>query len=188
MERMPSLQARLNADLKDALRAGDATRRDEIRGLLAMLKGEQHAKLTRALTRQGLILHGDNVELSAAQQAEVDRLRATSDLTDDEEQSVVLLRVKQHRQSIDGFLKGGRADLVRVEEAQLAVDESYLPQQLDEAGIEDAIAAALAESGASGPRDQGKVMGLLSSRLRGRADMKQVAARVQSRLAQAASS
>ena len=50
---MPSLLERLNADLKDAMRAGDAVRRDEIRGLLAALKAEQQSKLTRALTKQG---------------------------------------------------------------------------------------------------------------------------------------
>jgi uncharacterized protein len=184
---MPSLLERLNADLKDAMRAGDATRRDEIRGLLAMLKAEQQAKLTRSLSRQGLILQGENAALTPEQEVEVERLRAASDLSHDEEQAVLLQRVKQHRQSIDGFLKGNRADLVQVEEAQLAIDERYLPEQLDDAGIDDAIQAALTETGASSPRDQGKVMGLLSARLRGRADMKTVAARVQSRLAQSPS-
>lgn len=184
---MPALSERLTADLKDAMRAGDTTRRDEIRGLIAMLKAEQQSKLTRALSRQGLILQGDNVSLTPEQQAEVDRLRADSGLNDDEEQAILLQRVKQHRQSIDGFQKGNRVDLVRVEEAQLAIDQGYLPQQLDAAAIDEAIRAAIAESGAQGPRDQGKVMGLLSSRLRGRADMKAVASSVQSRLAQAAS-
>jgi uncharacterized protein len=181
---MPSLLERLTADLKDAMRAGDSTRRDEIRGLLAMLKAEQQAKLTRSLSRQGLILQGENAALTPEQEVEVERLRAASDLSPDEEQAVLLQRVKQHRQSIDGFLKGNRPDLVQAEEAQLAIDERYLPEQIDDAGIDAAIQAALTETGASGPRDQGKVMGLLSARLRGRADMKTVAARVQSRLAQ----
>jgi uncharacterized protein YqeY len=179
---MPSLLERLNADLKDAMRAGDATRRDEIRGLIAMLKGEQQTKLTRTLSRQGLILHGDNAVLSAAQQTEIDRLRATVAITDDEEQAILAQRVKQHRQSIDGFRQGKRDDLVQVEEAQLVVDEVYLPQQLDASAVEEAVRAAIRESGAQGPRDQGKVMGLLSGRLRGKADMKSVAARVQTLL------
>ena len=54
---MPSLIERLNADLKEAMRGGDAVRRDEIRGLIAMLKTEQQSKLTRMLAREGLILH-----------------------------------------------------------------------------------------------------------------------------------
>ena len=180
---MGSLVERLNADLKDAMRAGDSTRRDELRGLIAMLKSEQQTKLTRQLSRRGLILQGDNATLTPEQEAEVDRVRAESALSEDEEQSVLLQRVKQHRQSIDGFSKGNRADLVAVEEAQLDVIQTYLPQALGEAEVEQAIQAAIQETSASGPRDQGKVMGVLSSRLRGRADMKAVAGQVQKLLA-----
>jgi uncharacterized protein len=176
---MPSLLERLNADLKDAMRAGDTTRRDELRGLIAMLKTEQQTKLTRQLSRRGLILQGENASLTPAQEAEVERVRAESDLSADEEQTVLLQRVKQHRQSIDGFAKGNRPDLVAVEEAQLGVIQAYLPQALGEVEVEQAIQDAIRETGAQGPRDQGKVMGLLSSRLRGRADMKSVASRVQ---------
>lgn len=183
---MPALLERLNADLKEAMRAGDALRRDEIRGVIAMLKAEAQSKLTRALSKQGLILHGENAELSPEQQRQVDQLRATTALSDDEEQAILLQRVKQHRQSIDAFVQGKRADLAATEEAQLAVDESYLPQQLDAAGVEAAIQDAVRESGAQTPRDQGKVMSLLSAQLRGRADMKAVAARVQALLAQTA--
>ena len=179
---MASLQERLTADLKDAMRAGDALRRDEIRGLISMLKAEQQSKFTRALSKGGLILQGEEGNLSPEQQAEVERLRAASNLSDDEEQDMLLQRVKQHRQSIDSFVKGERADLVELEEKQLAIDQAYLPQQLDAAAVEEAIRAAIAETGAQGPRDQGKVMGLLSSRLRGRADMKAVASTVQAKL------
>lgn len=183
---MPSLLERLNADLKDAMRSGDGVRRDEIRGLIAMLKAEQQSKLTRSLSKQGLILHGDNEELSQEQQRQVESVRATSSLSDDEEQAILLQRVKQHRQSIEAFVQGKRADLAEREQAQLRVDEGYLPQQLDASAVEDAVQAAIRESGAHGPRDQGKVMGLLSPRLRGRADMKSVASRVQALLAQTA--
>jgi uncharacterized protein len=183
---MPSLLERLNADLRDAMRAGDAVRRDEIRGVISMLKAEQQSKLTRTLGKQGLILHGENEELSPEQQRQVQQVRATSALSADEEQAILLQRVKQHRQSIEAFTQGKRSDLASLEQAQLAVDESYLPQQLDASGIEEAVHAAIRESGAQGPRDQGKVMGLLSPRLRGRADMKTVASRVQALLAQTA--
>src|SRR5918912_1041668 len=179
---VPSLPERLNADLKDAMRAGDATRRDELRGLIAMLKSEQQTKLTRQLSKRGLILQGENASLTPEQEAEVDRIRAASALSEDEEQSVLLQRGMQHRQSIDGFTKGNRADLVAVEEAQLGVIQAYLPQALGEAEIEQAIQEAVRETGAQGPRDQGKVMGVLSGRLRGRADMKAVAGRVQALL------
>ena len=153
---MASLLERLTGDLKDAMRAADTLRRDEIRGLIAQLKAEQ--------------------------QAEIDRLRSSVVLSEDEEQAVLAMRVKQHRQSLDGFLRGKRDDLIKVEEAQLKVDLAYQPEQLDQDEVERAIQAAISQSGAQGLRDQGKVMGLLSARLRGKADMKAVAARVQEQL------
>jgi uncharacterized protein len=180
---MPSLFERLNTDLKEAMRAGQTTRRDEIRGLIAMLKAERQSKLTRTLEARGLLPHGD-VELTPEQQAEANRLRESTDLSDEEQEAVLLLRVKQHRQSIDGFVKGRRQDLVDMEQAQVEVDQAYMPQQLDNAAIDQAVQAAIRETGAQTPRDQGKVMGLLTGRLRGRADMRAVAARVQSLLNQ----
>ncbi|MGI9147723.1 MAG: GatB/YqeY domain-containing protein [Chloroflexota bacterium] len=183
---MSSLLDRLSADLKDAMRAGDATRRDEIRGLMAALKAEQQSKLTHTLAKQGLILHGDNAVLSAEQQSAIDHLRATVHLSEDEAQTAVMQRVKQHRQSIDSFRQGNRDDLVQAEQAQLAIDETYLPEPLDEAGLDLAIHTAIRETGAQNARDQGKVMQLLSARLRGRADMKSVSARVQALLQQTA--
>jgi uncharacterized protein YqeY len=180
---MPSLLEQLSADLKDAMRAGDAMRRDEIRSLMAMLKAAQQIKLTQSLEQGGLIVD-DSPEnaLSAEQLAEIERLRAASTLNPDEEQAVLVRSVVQHRQSIDAFKKGKRDDLLQVEEAQLAIDATYVPQ-LDDAAIEQAILAAISESGAQVLRDQGKVMALLSSRLRGKADMKAVSARVQALLA-----
>jgi uncharacterized protein len=181
---MPSLLERLSADLKDAMRSGDAARRDEIRGLMAALNAEQQTKLTRTLSRQGLILHGDNAVLSAEQQTEIDHLRATVALSDDEALAVLVQRVKQHRQSIDGFRRGKRDDLVQREEAQLAIVETYLPEQFDDSAVAKAVLTAIRESDAQTARDQGKVMALLSQRLRGRADMKAVSAQVQAILAQ----
>jgi uncharacterized protein YqeY len=168
----------LSADLRDAMRAGDRVRRDEIRGLLAALQAERQAKLTRALSKRGLIVHGDDAMLTPEQLAAAEQLRATTDLTGEEEQAVLQQRAKQHRQSIDGFRQGKRADLEAVEQAQLAVLERYLPRQLSADDVEAAIRAAIASTGATSARDQGQVMGQLSSQLRGRADMKAVSARV----------
>ncbi|HLZ29738.1 MAG TPA: GatB/YqeY domain-containing protein [Chloroflexota bacterium] len=170
------------------MRAGDAMRRDEIRSLIAMLKAAQQIKLTQSLEQHGLILEDSpDAELSSEQLAEIERLRAASRLDPAEEQAVLVRSVVQHRQSIDAFKKGKRDDLLQVEEAQLAIDAGYVPQ-LDDAAIEGAIREAVRESGAQVLRDQGKVMTLLSARLRGRADMKAVAARVQALLGQSSNS
>ena len=181
---MPSLLEQLNADLKDAMRSGDTLRRDEIRGMIAMLRAEQQAKLKRTLEGQGLILEdSEGAQLSAEQQAAIDRIRAANALDQAEEQAILVQRVVQHRQSIEAFKTGKRDDLRKIEEAQLAIDAAYLPQ-LDAAAVEEAIQDAIRESGAQSLRDQGKVMSLLSARLRGKADMKAVAARAQQLLAQ----
>jgi uncharacterized protein YqeY len=179
---MASLSERLSADLKDAMRAGDTTRRDEIRTLLALLKAELQAKLTRTLAEQQFIVQENEATLTPEQEAAIGRVRSTTALTEDDEQSVLLTRVKQHRQSIEAFRKGNRSDLVQMEEAQLAQDEPYLPKQLSEDEIASEIDAAIAETGAQGRKDMGKVMGLLNVRLRGKADTRAVAARVQARL------
>ena len=180
---MAALQDQLNADLREAMRTRDNVRRDEIRGLLSQIKDARQTKLTRTLDAGGLILASDSPEgLSPEQLAQIEQIRATNDLSEDEEQAVLVARIVQHRQSIDAFRKGNRQDLLTAEEAQLAVLGGYLPQ-LDAAALEQAIQDAIAETGASGPRDQGKVMPLLSQRLRGKADMKAVAARVQALLA-----
>src|SRR4029453_6579861 len=110
---MATLHERLTADLKDAMRAGDSLRRDEIRGVISMLKAEQQSKLTRSLSKGGLILQGDEGALTPEQKAQVQRLATQTNRTDDEEQAILLQRVKQHRQSIDGFSRGNRPDLIK---------------------------------------------------------------------------
>jgi uncharacterized protein YqeY len=75
--------------------------------------------------------------------------------------------VKQRRDSIEQFTKGGRQDLVDKESAEIAVLESYLPPAADPAAIEQAIAAAIAETGAASAKDMGRVMKAVMSRLAG---------------------
>lgn len=84
--------------------------------------------------------------------------------------TVIQKQVKQRRESIVEFQKGGRQDLVDKETAEAAVLETYLPEQADPAAIEAAAARVIAETGASGPRDIGKVMPTLTKEFAGRAD------------------
>jgi uncharacterized protein YqeY len=79
--------------------------------------------------------------------------------------------VKQRRESITMYQQGNRPELAQQESEEIAVIESFLPQQLDEAGIEVAAKTAIAESGATGIKDMGKVMGLLRERHAGVLDM-----------------
>ena len=95
---------------------------------------------------------------------------------------VIEKMIKQRRESIAQYEKAARNDLADVEKFEIGVLATYLPQQLAEDAIGAAVAAAVAESGATGVKDMGKVMALLKPRLAGRADMGKVSALVKARL------
>jgi uncharacterized protein YqeY len=118
--------------------------------------------------------------LAAIKQREVDE---RVELDDAAVSSIAEKLIKQRKDSISQFQAAGRDDLVAAEQAELAVLQAYLPEQLSAVEVEAAVAAAIAESGAASAKDMGKVMGLLKSRLAGRADMGQVSALIKARLA-----
>ncbi|GHA78429.1 GatB/YqeY domain-containing protein [Cognatilysobacter bugurensis] len=91
--------------------------------------------------------------------------------------------VKQRRDSVSQYEAAGRSDLAEIEQAEIVVVERYVPAKMGEAEILAAIDAAIAETGASGPADIGKLMGALKPKLAGQADMGQVSALVKRRLA-----
>ena len=91
--------------------------------------------------------------------------------------------VKQRKDSVSQFEAANREDLAAIERAELAVIDTYLPAKLGEAEILAAIEAAIAETGATGPADMGKLMGVLKPRLAGQADMGQVSALIKKKLA-----
>jgi uncharacterized protein YqeY len=146
-----SLKSRINDDVKAAMRAGDAGRRDALRLLLAAVK-----------------------------QREVDERR---ELTDADVVSVIDRMVKQRRESIVQFEKGGRQDLAQKEQFELGLLQGYMPQAVSDAEIATAVVEAISATGAKAPADMGKVMGVLKAKLAGRADMGKISALVKSKLA-----
>jgi uncharacterized protein YqeY len=117
--------------------------------------------------------------LAAMKQKEVDE---RVELTDADVLSIIEKMVKQRRESIAQFEKAGRTELAEAEKAEIGVLSAYLPQQMTEAEVAAAVAAAIQESGAAGPKDMGKVMGLLKSRLAGRTDMGRLSGLVKAKL------
>jgi len=117
--------------------------------------------------------------LAALKQREVDERIALSDA---DVVSVIEKMMKQRRESIAQFEKAARNDLVAAEKFEIEVLSAYLPRQMSDAEIGEAVAAAVAESGASDMKDMGKVMAALKARLAGRADMGKVSNLVKSRL------
>jgi len=142
-----TLKGKLSDDLKDAMRAGDAIRRDVLRGLLTAISNSEIARV--------------NVKDAAA---------GREDLTDEQTVDVIQKQAKQRRESIEEFNKAGRQDLVDRETAELAILSSYLPQQLSRDEIVEEVRSVIAETGASGPGDKNKVMPAAIARMKGKAD------------------
>jgi hypothetical protein len=152
-ERMPTLKDRLRADLNTAMKA-----RDEV----------TTATLRMALTAV------TNEEV-AGKQARV--------LDDAEVLQVLTREAKKRREAAEAFTGAGRTDLAEREQAEHVVLERYLPVQLSDADLVDLVAAAVAETGATGVRDMGAVMKAVQPKVAGRADGKRVSDEVRRQLA-----
>lgn len=140
------LKEKLASDLKAAMRGREDVRVRTIRSLTAALR-EREIELRRG---------------------------GTGELTEDQEIEVLQKQAKQRRDSIEQYAKADRNDLKQKEEDELSVIETYLPKQLEDDEIEAALRNIISETGASSPRDIGKVMGMAMDRLRGRADGRRV--------------
>ena len=112
---------------------------------------------------------------AAIKQKEVDE---RIDVSDEQVLAIIEKMNKQRKDSISQFEAGGRQDLADIEKAELAILSTYLPAALSAAEVQAEVAAAVTAVGAAGPQDMGKVMGVLKSKLAGRADMTAVSAMV----------
>ena len=148
--------------------------RDEIKAALvtAMKGGDKAATGTIRLIQ------------SAIKNRDIE-LRTSSGTTDDDLVVTVELQnmIKQRRESAELYRKGNREELAATEEAEIAVIERFLPKQMSDEEASAAIQAIIAETGASGMKDMGKVMGEVKSRLAGQIDPARASAMVRSALA-----
>jgi uncharacterized protein len=150
---MPTLKDQLRADLTTAMKARDDTRTRTLRMALTAISTE---------------------EVSGS---------AAHDLTDEQIIRILTREAKRRREAATAFAEAGRADQAAAEEAEEKVLTGYLPAQLDDADLAALIAAAIAETGASGPSGIGAVMKAVTPRVAGRADGSRIAAMVRSQLA-----
>jgi uncharacterized protein YqeY len=118
--------------------------------------------------------------LSAMKQREVDE---RIELSDADVVAIIDKMLKQRRESIAQFEKGGRQDLADTEKFEVSVLQTYMPQALSDAEIDVEISAAMQASGAKAIADMGKVMAILKPKLAGRADMGKVSAKIKAKLA-----
>jgi hypothetical protein len=140
--------------LVGAMKAGDAPRRDAIRLIQAALKNR-------------------DIELRGSANPPEDDVLVTE---------VLQKMIKQRRESIEMYEKGGRAELAAAEAAEVAVIETFLPRQLDVAELAAAVDAIVAETGAASVKDMGRVMALLRERHAGEVDMGKASAAVKAKL------
>lgn len=117
--------------------------------------------------------------LAAMKQKEVDE---RIELDDGAVVAIIEKLIKQRKDSISQFQTANRDDLVAIENAELIVLQAYMPEQMSEAEVAAVVAKAVAEVGANGPQDMGKVMGLVKSQLAGKADMGVVSVQVKAAL------
>lgn len=146
------LQKRLDDDLKSAMKGGNKEKVSVLRFLLSNLKNRRIEKGRDAV------------------------------LTDEEIVQVIMTSIKQRRDAIEQFGRGGRHDLVQKEETELGILQSYLPRQLSEEELVETIRQVIAETGAVGPKDIGKVMKAVMAAVSGRAEGSVVSAKVKSLL------
>lgn len=135
-----ALQERLVEEMKEAMRSGQAAKVSVIRMVRAALKNRE---IERGKDRQ---------------------------LTDQDVLEIIQSGIKQRRDSIEQFRKGGRADLVAKEEAEVAILQTFLPPALSEQELDDLVRAVSTEVGASSVKDMGKVMKAIMARVAGRAE------------------
>jgi uncharacterized protein len=144
------MREKINADLKEAMKAGDKDRVGTLRLINAAIKS-----------------------------ADIDARPSGKDKIDDAGILTVLAKmIKQRRDSIEQFVAGGRQELADKEGAEIKVIEAYLPKQMDAAEAKAAIAAVIKEVGAAGQKDMGKVMAALKARFAGQMDFGKASAAV----------
>jgi len=149
---MPTLKDQLRADLTTAMKARDETRTRTLRMALTSISNE---------------------EVAGA---------AARDLTDDEIIKILTREAKRRREAATAFAEADRADQAAAERAEEEVLAAYLPEQLDDTELAALVAAAIAETGASGPGGIGQVMKEVTPKVAGRAEGSRVAATVRSQL------
>jgi uncharacterized protein YqeY len=150
-----TLREQFTESLRAAMRAGDAPRTSTVRMILAKLKDTDIAS----------------------------RPKGVPEIPDDDIAAMLRGMVKQRRESVEMFAQGNRQDLVDKEAAEIAVIESFLPRQMDQAALEQAVADAIAESGATSVKDMGRVMAALKAKHAATLDMGRAGAVVKAKLA-----
>ncbi len=148
------LKEKLQADVKDALKSGNAEKRMVLGMVLSAVK-------SRELDKRG--------KLSKSEPDAV-KLEEASKLNDEEIVEVLSSEIKKRKDSVEQFEKGGRPELAAKEKTEIDMLMTYMPEQMSEAAILEEVKKAIVSTGAAGPKDMGKVIGAVMAKIKGKAD------------------
>jgi|SRR3989344_730936 len=148
------LKEKLQADVKDALKAGNAEKRMVLGMVMSAIK-------SRELDKRG--------KLSKSEPDPV-KLEEGSRLNDEEIIEVLSSEIKKRKDSIEQYSNGGRPELAEKEKSEMNILMEYMPEQMSEDAICEEVKKAIEETGASGPKDMGKVIGAVMAKIKGKAD------------------
>ncbi|MEI7644665.1 MAG: GatB/YqeY domain-containing protein [Chloroflexales bacterium] len=167
-----SIQERLAADLKDAMRGGDKLRTVVIRTTRAALQSAQLELAKQRYDAAARVIAAQHADDADARDAALAAISADAHaaLADDAAEAVIAKEIKRRRDAAEIYRKAGREDLAGTEDAEAVILEGYLPAQLGEAELRPAVATLIAELGLHGPASMGKLMPALLERFKGRAE------------------
>lgn len=149
-----TIKQKINQNFKDAFKAKEERKVSVLRMLTAAIKSRETEKRTKL----------------SKTVSDLTELEKQSQLNDDETLAVIASEAKRRKDSIEQFKQGGRPELAAAEKEELKILSAYLPQQIGEAELKKIVKVAVAESGAAGAADIGKVMKVLMPRVKGKAD------------------
>lgn len=167
-----TIQERLAADLKEAMRGGDKARVEAIRGARAALQSAQLDAAKQIYDTAVLAAKERYADDPTARDAALAAISADphTPLEPTAQEAVIAKEIKRRREASEMFRKGNRPELAEKEEAEIAILAAYLPKMLSPDELRPEVAALIAELGLSGPASMGKLMPALMERFKGRAD------------------
>ena len=148
------LKEKLQADIKDALKSGNAEKRMVLSLVMSAVKSRELEKRTKF----------------SKSEKDPSKLEEMSKLNDEEIVETVSSEIKKRKDSIEQYEKGGRPELAEKEKSEIAILMEYMPEQMSEADIKFEVEKAVKQTGASEAKDMGKVIGVVMAKVKGKAD------------------
>lgn len=150
------LKEKLQADVKEALKSGNSQKRTLLGMVLSAVKNREFDKRAKVSKTTG--------------ETDATKLDEAAKLNDEEIVETIASEIKKRKDSIDQFEKGGRPELAAQENEEIEILKGYMPEQMSDDAVLAEVKKAIAETGATGPKDMGKVIGAVMAKVKGKAD------------------